>query len=38
MGTEQFLKVIDVLHKNGYELAFEKYDAIAYQRNIIVDL
>jgi FkbM family methyltransferase len=38
MGKEQFLKVIDVLHKNGYELAFEKYDAIAYQRNIIVDL
>ncbi len=38
MSKDIFLKVVDVLHKNDYELALEYLDATAYQRNIIVDL
>jgi FkbM family methyltransferase len=38
MSSETFLTVVDLLHRNGYELIIESYDAIAYQPNIIVDL
>jgi len=38
MSKEQFLRVVDVWHRNGYELALEECGAIAYQRSIIMDL
>jgi len=38
MSKETFLRLTDVLHRNGYELALEDYDATAYQPSIIVDL
>ena len=31
MSKETFLRVVDVLHKNGYEVVIEKYNATAYQ-------
>jgi hypothetical protein len=37
MSKEQFLRIVDVLHRNDYELALDKYDATAYQRSIILD-
>lgn len=37
MKRETLLKVIGLLHDEGYELALEKDDATAYQRSIIVD-
>lgn len=37
MQKEQFLQIIDVLHRNDYEVALDKYDATAYQRSIILD-
>ena len=38
MSKEQFLRVVDVLHSNGYELVLEKCDATAYQHSVIVDV
>lgn len=37
MSKETFTKLIELLHENNYELAFENYDATAYQRNIFLD-
>lgn len=38
MSRQTFLSVSEVLHRNGYEIAIEHYDATAYQPSIIVDL
>ena len=38
MNEEKFSRVGDALHKNGYELWMESFDATAYQRDILVEL
>ncbi len=37
MSNETFQNVADKLHQHGYELAIEDSDAIAYQRNIVLE-
>jgi FkbM family methyltransferase len=36
MSKEKFIKVAELLHKNGYELIVEHYDVTAYQMNFFM--
>lgn len=36
INGEQFMVLTDLLHRNGYELWIDKYDATAYQRDIFI--
>ncbi|HLA84531.1 MAG TPA: FkbM family methyltransferase [Thermoguttaceae bacterium] len=37
MSRETFLDVVALLHANDYELVIERHDAVAYQRDVILD-
>jgi FkbM family methyltransferase len=36
MSRETFSGVVDLLHRNNYELALERFDATAYQRDLVL--
>jgi len=36
ISRETFSGVVDLLHRNGYELALERFDATAYQRDLVL--
>ena len=37
MSKEDFSEVLDILHRNGYEIAMEPNDVTAYQMDAIID-